>query len=377
VNKTYYHYKEESYAPFNTQVLPGYHVFCQRKTGNREKKSMKKDASYLDEEQISTNSAKKLEIGGLPNVWVEKADKMQSQVRDKFLTKTYVVLNPVAGMTDAQLVRHRIEAAMQARDILYEIHETSGGEDLQKIIRSARECGFERFLAVGGDGTIAAVAGALTNSGYPVGIVPAGTANALARELHIPLDFNQAVDLALDSPDRRRIDAIRVGKTCYFLNISVGFVSQTMLHVARQDKRRFGLLAYIWKGLKQILVVRPQRFRLQVDGRRITCRASEVMVANAGILGLEQFDLDPAISLDDGYLDVCVVAARNLAEIQRFIFDILARRTQRNPRFSCFKAQHAITIETGRPLPVQADGEVVGLTPVEIDILPGAVQIIV
>jgi diacylglycerol kinase (ATP) len=291
--------------------------------------------------------------------------------------KTYVILNPVAGMTDAQVARRRIEAAMQARQILYEIYQTCDGDDVQKIIRAARERHFERFLAVGGDGTVAAVAGSLANSALPVGIVPAGTANALARELHIPLDFNQAVNLALDSQDRRNIDAIRVGKTCYFLNISVGVTSQTMLRVARQEKRRFGLLAYLWRGLRQILAARPQRFWLQVDGRRIACRASEVMVANAGILGLEPFHLDPAICLDDGYLDVCVVAARNLAEIQRFIFDIITRRGRLNPRFSRFKARHEITIETGQPLPVQADGEVIGMTPVSMEIVPGAAQVIV
>jgi diacylglycerol kinase (ATP) len=296
---------------------------------------------------------------------------------EKKLSKTYVILNPVAGMTDTQTARRRIETAMQQRQILHEIYETCDGDDLQKIIHAARGREFERFLAVGGDGTVAAVAGSLVNSDLPVGIVPAGTANALARELHIPLDFNQALDLALDSVDRRNIDAIRVGKTCYFLNISVGVTSQTMLRVARQEKRRFGLLAYIWKGLKQILAARPQRFWLQVDGRRIACRASEVMVANASILGLEPFRLDPAIALDDGYLDVCVVVARNLTEIQRFIFDILTRRGRLNPQFSRFKAQDKITIETGRPLPVQADGEVIGMTPVKMEILPGAAQVIV
>lgn len=291
--------------------------------------------------------------------------------------KTYVILNPVAGMTDAQVARQRIEAAMQARQIFFEIYETCDGDDLQKIVWAARERSFERFLAVGGDGTVAAVAGSLVKSDLPVGIVPAGTGNALARELHIPLDFNQALDLALDSHELRNIDAIRVGKTCYFLNISVGVTSQTMLRVARQEKRRFGVLAYLWKGLRQILAARPQRFRLQVDGRRIASRASEVMVANAGILGLEQIHLDPAISMDDGYLDVCVVAARNLAEIQRFIFDIITRRGRLNPSFSRFKARHEITIETGQPLPVQADGEVIGMTPVSMGIVPGAVQIIV
>lgn len=292
-------------------------------------------------------------------------------------SKTYVILNPVAGMTNAQQARRRIETAMQTRHLEYEIYETGGGDDVRKVVRKAWERGYDRFLAVGGDGTVAAVAGSLVNHCYPVGIVPAGTANTLVRELHLPLDFDRALDLALDSQARRRIDAIQVGNTCYFLNISVGVTSQTILRVARHEKRRFGLFAYIWNGLKQILIVRPQRFWLQVDGRRIACRASEVMVANASLLGLEPFQLDPAITLDDGYLDVCIVAARNLAEIERFIFDIVTRRGRSNPQLSCFKAQDKITIESRRPLPVQADGEVIGLTPVSVKVLPGAVQVIV
>jgi YegS/Rv2252/BmrU family lipid kinase len=338
---------------------------------------MKADAFNLNKDKILRVSTLKPAEDALPKHGRANPTGLHSKDQEEDLSNTYVILNPVAGMTDAQLARRRIEAAMQSRQVFHEIYETCRGDDLPKIIQRAMEQGFKRFLAVGGDGTVAAVAGALVNSGYPVGIVPAGTANALARELHIPLDFNKAIDHALDSPGRRHIDAIRVGETCYFLNISVGVTSQTMLRVARQEKRRFGLLAYIWKGLKQILAARPQRFWLRVDGRRIACRASEVMVANAGILGLEPFELDPAISLDDGYLDVCVVAARNLVEIQQFIFDIIARRGRLNPRFSCFKAQHEITIETGRALPVQADGEIVGLTPIEIEVLPGAVEVIV
>jgi diacylglycerol kinase (ATP) len=303
--------------------------------------------------------------------------RQQSRNRGADRAKTYAILNPVAGMTNAQQARRRIETAMQARHLEYEIYLTGSEDDVQKIVRKAWERGFERFLAVGGDGTVAAVAGSLANRCYPVGIIPAGTANTLVRELRLPLDFDQALDLALDSPCRRRIDAIQVGNTCYFLNISVGVTSQTMLRVARQEKRRFGLFAYVWKGLKQILTARPQRFWLQVDGRRIACRASEVMVANASLLGLEPFQLDPAISLDDGYLDVCIVAARNLAEIERFIFDIITRRGRNNPQLSCFRAQDKITIEARRRLPVQADGEVIGLTPVSVKVLPGAVQVIV
>ncbi len=183
---------------------------------------MKTDAFNQNKDKILRVSTLKPTEDNLPKDVRANPTGLHSKDQEEDLSNTYVILNPVAGMTDAHLARRRIGAAMQSRQVFHEIYETGGGDDLPKVIQLAMEQGFNRFLAVGGDGTVAAVAGALVNSGYPVGIVPAGTANALARELHIPLDFNQALGQALDSSGRRQIDAIRVGETCYFLNISVG-----------------------------------------------------------------------------------------------------------------------------------------------------------
>src|ERR1041384_4520824 len=92
--------------------------------------------------------------------------------------KTYVVQNPVSGLSDAPTIHAKISQVMQENQIPFEIYETTGKEDLHEIVKAAIKKGFERFVAVGGDGTISGVASGLVNAKIPLVIVPTGTENA-------------------------------------------------------------------------------------------------------------------------------------------------------------------------------------------------------
>src|SRR5512145_3148830 len=101
--------------------------------------------------------------------------------------KTYVVINPVAGLSQLEIVRERIHSALQERAIPFEIYETTGNEDIRQLIRDKVREGFELFVAAGGDGTLSAVVDGLVGTQNPLVLVPTGTWNALARALDIPL----------------------------------------------------------------------------------------------------------------------------------------------------------------------------------------------
>src|SRR5689334_1937008 len=107
--------------------------------------------------------------------------------------KTYVIQNPVSGLSDAPTIRAKISQVMDEYQIPFEIYETTGKDDLYEIVKAAIKNGFERFVAVGGDGTISGVASGLVNTKIPLVIIPTGTVNALARELQIPFTLDEAV----------------------------------------------------------------------------------------------------------------------------------------------------------------------------------------
>ena len=99
----------------------------------------------------------------------------------------YVVMNPVSGTNEPEIVREKIRSTLDERHLSYEIYETTGKENLKETIQEAVQAGYRVFLAVGGDGTIAAVANGLAGTGLPLVIIPNGTWNGLARNLDIPL----------------------------------------------------------------------------------------------------------------------------------------------------------------------------------------------
>lgn len=291
--------------------------------------------------------------------------------------RTYVVLNPVAGHSDPQLARRALERHFDEAGRPYELYETTGRERLWEVVQGALNRGFDRLVAVGGDGTVSGVADGLVGTGVPLGIVPMGTGNALARDLGIPLDLDGALRLLQESPATRQVDAMEVGGHYYFLHVGVGLSALTMRDTEQDSKRRFGRLAYIWAGLVQVTGVRLRRFAVTVDGRRHPMRASEVMVLNCGALGAPYLRLYQHVDLDDGRVDVYVLRGRTLLDYIRVAGRSLLGRERRDPSVRYLPAEGEVEIRAGRPLPVQADGDIVGEAPVRIAVVPRAVGVIV
>jgi len=289
----------------------------------------------------------------------------------------FVVLNPVAGKSDASAIRRALEHRSVRDAWAYEVYETTGEERIADVVREAVDRGFDMFVAAGGDGTVSGVAGGLVRRGIPIGIIPVGTGNALARELGIPVSIESALALLTERHDTAHIDAIRVGDRFFVLNISVGISALTMRDTERQDKRRFGVVAYIWTGIGKLFGVQPHRFTVEVDGQTVQVHASEIAVANSGAMGDPSFRWGPYVRLDDGRLDVCIVRARTAIDYLRVTRAVLLGQQRRSPNIHCLSAGRNISIGSDQPLPVQADGELIGHTPVQMELVPGAVRVIV
>jgi YegS/Rv2252/BmrU family lipid kinase len=289
--------------------------------------------------------------------------------------KTFVIQNPVAGTADPHTVRKILTNRLADRE--FEIHETHPDEHLPDVVHKAIDLGYELFIAVGGDGTASLVASALVNTDIPMAIVPTGTGNVLARELGIPLDIEAAASLVNGNNRERTIDAMWIGDHVSVLAVGIGISSLTMRHTERQAKRRFGLLAYMWVGLEQLSGLRLRPFHLEVDGEKRHVRASEVLITNSSIIGLQPFDLGPDVQPDDGKVEVCIVRARTLWDYLRVAWSLLARVEKQNENFQCMEARREVQIRTVKPLPVQADGEIIGETPLKIKVMPAAVRVLV
>jgi YegS/Rv2252/BmrU family lipid kinase len=291
--------------------------------------------------------------------------------------RAFVVLNPVGGNSDPALVRSLLQTVFGEAGWQHTVFETTGDDDFPAIIGQALGESADLVVAAGGDGTVSLVAGPLVGTDVPLGILPIGTANVLSRELGIPTDLQQAATLLTRSEARKAIDVMSLGDTSALLQVGIGLDSLMIRDTDRETKRRLGRRAYLKTLWEQLRGHRSQRFTLVVDGTRYRPVAWQVLVANAGTLGVRPLRGGPNIRPDDGELDVCIFHGRTVANLARQLRFIIARRARGADLVTYLKARQTVSIATEPPLPVQADGEITGTTPVTISLRRQALQVVV
>ena len=301
---------------------------------------------------------------------------MQVDVQQR--PKTYVVLNPVAGVSQPGEVRERIETALKAHDIPMEVYETTGhtDEDIKQLVRDAVKQGFQLFISAGGDGTLSSVIDGLVGSEIPLVIIPTGTWNALARALDIPLQVEPAIDLLFQPHRVQTIDAMEVNHNYFVLSVSAGIGALTMKDVERKDKRRLGKFADLRRAVAEVLEFRAFQFDVKIDGTLSKFRAAELMVANTSILGLKALRLDPNIRMDDGKLNVCRIYANTITEYLKLGWSMFRGDQEQNWNVMCMEASNEVEIRSRDRLPVQGDGEVIGQLPVTVKLRPKAIKVV-
>ncbi len=297
-----------------------------------------------------------------------------------------VVLSPLAARTEATQPAALLREALTARGLRHRIIETGPhgvpAKGIERAIQHAIDAGCRRFVAAGGDGTTSMVAGLLSRckrrgSRPTLAIIPTGTANVLARELGIPLEIPAAVALALEGQRTIELDAISTGERLVFTQVGLGLDAQMIRTTTREAQIKQGRMAYARAFVRQAGIHRSVVFQLEIDGTRVQVRALQIVVANAGALGAPPFTWGPGIDPTDGIIDVCVFTARTMREHVMLVIGLLTGDHARSPHTQYFKAARRVTISSRRPVLVQGDGELLGRTPITLNVTRRAVRVCV
>lgn len=240
-----------------------------------------------------------------------------------------------------------------------------GGEIAARLASS-----YDAVFALGGDGTATEVIGALTGRGVPVGILPGGTGNLLARYMKIPLNLNRAVH-ALLSGAQIRMDLGRLANgRAYAYSAGVGVDAEMVAETPTALKRMIGMPAYAAAATRAVLRARLFDVRAVVDGKVIERQASAVYVANQpNVLG-GNLTFGPGIRNDDGLLDLCVYTPRDPWDAARIMWK-LHRGDFQSDRSLFFARGSEFRVETSPPQRSQADGELLGRESVDVRVEPG------
>jgi diacylglycerol kinase (ATP) len=230
---------------------------------------------------------------------------------------------------------------------------------------------YHAVFTLGGDGTVMEVLGALAHQGPPVGVLAGGTANVVARTLRIPLNPARAVPVLLKG-DEATMDLGRLGDGRRFaIGVGVGLDATMISEAPARVKKRFGFMAYVIGGYKAVL--RNQKFdlRLTVDGVVFEQRASAILVANFGAVLNNLVAFGDGIVRDDGLLNACVFSPDTLWDALRILWKMVRKDFRADPCLF-YKSGRDFRIETTPIMPAQADGELLGGTPLSVSVDPMA-----
>jgi len=175
------------------------------------------------------------------------------------------------------------------------------------------------------------------------------------------------------------VDALKVGGRFFFSNVSVGVSPRMMKDTSSDEKKRFGALAYIWTLLTRASIFRSHHYELTIDGqkRRRRIRAVEILASSTTLLQKPPFIFGPPETLSDGQFEVYVITARTLLDYLRIIWARISG-SGRSAKLFHWSGRKSIRIDSHRsPQLVQADGEVIGKTPLDAEMVPRALPVIV
>ena len=270
-----------------------------------------------------------------------------------------LVVNPAAGSAravDLPAVQAVFADAGWTVDCVF----TQQPGDATRAAAEAVAAGYDLVIASGGDGTVNEVLQPLINRPTALSILPAGTANLLARELQLPLQ-PVAAARSLVAGHPFRVDAGLAGERRYFLLFAgIGFDDAVVQAVDPALKRRTGPLSFIAASVRVMPGYQGARALIRLDGRRWRRHLLMAVVANTRLFAL--MPLVPEARADDGQLDVVIFHGVGFWAKLRHVLAFLLGRHRTAPGVERARVR-TVTIRTQPPLPVELDGEPWGSTP--------------
>ena len=289
-----------------------------------------------------------------------------------------VVYNPVKVSKQFRSTAERVLAAHGWQVPLW--LETTVADPGRGMVREAVQAGVALVIGAGGDGTVRICADGLAHTGIPLGVVPAGTANLLARNLGIPLAEKPALEVACRGAVRT-IDLIKItvdgGSSEHFAVMAGAGVDAVIMDETDPDlKRKIGSAAYFVAAGKALGRL-PMKAKVQLDDHRPQRRnAMLVVVGNVGQLQAA-ITLIPQARPDDGLLDVFIASPNNLRDWLTVLARLITRRRRKDNPVEIRTATR-VRLQVAEPDDYQLDGDVAGtFSELVMEVQPMALAIMV
>lgn len=287
------------------------------------------------------------------------------------MKKALLVVNPSSGGEQAQDYRQAALEKLESYFDQVDVKETQKGGDARDFARAAAKERFDSVFVMGGDGTVNEGISGLAEQDYrpKFGFFPLGTVNDLARALHLPMDPQEAID-ALDFEKTRPLDIGKINDN-YFMNVvAIGSIPEAVGDVSVEDKTKFGKLAYVISGVKQIVQNETYAFELEVDGESISVESTTLLIGLTNSIGGHESIL-PEAEVNDGLLHLIYLKDTSLLESLKALPSLVkgVKESNQNLGYRTFEKAR-ISVKDGSHLGTNVDGDEGDALPVDLAVLP-------
>jgi diacylglycerol kinase (ATP) len=300
-------------------------------------------------------------------------------VRDRRVkTEALVIVNPAAGGGCALRAEARVAKLLRTRGHPADFAHSKSSEDLREQAERGASEGYRYLVALGGDGAFHHLVEAIHGTEAVAGFFPAGNGNDIAADLGIPADPLDAAEAFLKSAPRA-IDLIRAqfgdGRRAHYIGAGGMGLDAEAAHLANTKFKRLpGVTRYLAGALWEFFHGGSIGLHAEMDGVAWDGRALFVAVANSTRYG-SGIRIAPEAKMDDGWIDIALVQEVRLTRLVEAIPIVLTSGDLRGfPEVRRYRCKR-ILLQTELPAKVHGDGELLGETPVELTVLPGAVRV--
>lgn len=283
------------------------------------------------------------------------------------------IINPISGTGKHKTVENIIHEELDKSKFNPRIVYTDGPFQATALCKEAVEQGIEVIVAVGGDGTVNEIGQALVGTNSSLGIIPTGSGNGLARHLKIPFNIKKAIRV-INQYNLRKIDTATVNDKVFLSIAGIGYDAFVAKKFSKASKRGFFSYFRIVSG--EYPSYKPRKYVLKVDGKTITRRALLIAFANSNQFG-NNTSIDPKATIDDGYIDLCILRRIPLLLIPFFVPLLFTKMFHKTQYIEIIRAKEAtITRKKGKTMHFDGDPITMGKK-LEMKVNPLSLNIII
>lgn len=288
--------------------------------------------------------------------------------------KLLFIVNPISGGVDKEPFLRDAQQLCDRYGIMLSIFKTTGSNDREQFQEILQKVQPDKVAAVGGDGTVLFAATCLLDSKLPLGIIPKGSANGMAKELHVNANATEALKDIIMSEVYRNLDLLRINGTHYCMHMGDVGINANLVKSFSADARR-GMITYAKYFMEEIKKAEAFGVEIEIDGNATQALCYMVAICNSGRYGTGVI-LSKESDLFDGKFEIVLLKEKGINTL------IDAALTKFNESF--YKGTHSHTLyghharlRFDKPRLLQLDGEITGtFEELEIELLKGAVKII-